>query len=201
MASSLLQAVFGTRPFKIVSDRFGYPYWTDLKILGVDILVASSVVEDPLGIEVISYQDEDTFVNLLDVDTSNGKIIQPTKLRVKCLCADLSTVEGLMLGFSDLSATYTITTRGIIADTMMMTDITIVQSGERLSAVELTIEWEQFADPAQSGFDPDNPANQSTYGVRIQSLPETPAASLSRIGSDLTSAAQSLYDRVQNAIF
>jgi hypothetical protein len=136
MASSLLQAIFGARPFKIVSDRFGYPYWTDLKILAVDIMLSAAVVDDPLAIEIITNQDDDVFVNLLDVDTSNGKIIQPTKLRVKCLCDNLSTVEGLMIGFSDITATYTITSRGVIADSMVMTDITFVQSSERLSAVE-----------------------------------------------------------------
>lgn len=200
MASSILKAILGEVSFKVVSDRTGFTYWKDLKVLNVDVLLSSLVVDQPLATTDIASQDESTFVNLLDVDTNNGKIIQPTKLRVKCLCANLSTVEDLMYAFNDVAATFTITSRSIIADEMIMVDMQIVQSDERLSAVEITIEWEQAGRRSYDSFDPFDPANDSTYGIRVQSLPSTFSATVSGIRDSLTSAAESLYNRVQDVI-
>lgn len=194
MASSLIGYVFGKKSFKIVHEEFNYQYWGDLKILSVDILVDASVIDQPIAAQ--ENLDPDGYINLLEVDVANGKIIQPTRMRVKALAPTLSVVEGLMLGFVDTVSTYTITTRSVIATGMYMLDLQLVQSGDNLSSTEVVIEWEQSAPPSPVDFDPANPSSRSRYGVRIQKPEEGIPKTLTSIGNDIKSGAEALFDKV-----
>jgi hypothetical protein len=206
MASSIFQAILGTNPFSITNDadENSVRYWTDLKIIAVEILVSSNVVDQPLALTAVTHDADKrfdkNFINLLDVDTRNGKIIQPTKLRMKCMCANLSTVESMMRYFEDITASFSITSKAIISDLMIMTDLAITQSTESLSAVEMVVEWEQAGRRVQATYDPSNPADEETFGVRIQQPESIIAESISSIGDQLTSAAKALYNKVQGTI-
>jgi len=202
MASSILGAIFGTNPFTITNDDDFLPvnYAKELQIIGVEFLVSSAVTDHPISIGANLQAPDTNFVNLFDIDIENGKIIQPTKIRIKCMCSDLTAVERWMLYFIDTRLTFTITSKSIIADNMIMTDLTITQSTNSISASELLFEWEQAGLKKIDKFEPTDATNESTYGVRIQKPESTIGDSLSFIGDELTSAAKSLYNKVQGII-
>jgi len=199
MAESILSSIsslLGNTKFTI-KDEFGYAYWRDLKIVSVEIMGDAATAENPLATNELS--DDATYVNLLDIDISNGKIIRPVKLKLKAICNNLATIEGIMLAFAQTINMYDITSRKISADAMMMKDVEILQTSDMISAVTIVIEWEQAEPPVYNAFDPDNPSNDKTYGLRIQTPPNVPLT-LSGIGSNIVSSAESLYNKVSKAI-
>lgn len=199
MASSLINTLFGKVAFAIVDESFDYPRWGGLKILNVDIMLDSSIIDQPVAVQE-GLADEG-FISLLEIDISNGKIIQPVKVRVRAIAPNLSTVEGLMSGFVDSITTYSITSRSVISSSMYMTDLQIIQTPDNLSSTEVVIEWEQSAIPANlPPFTPDNPANNSKFGVRVQKPAEGIPNQLRGFASSIRSGADALFEKVTSIL-
>lgn len=198
MANSILSALIGKNPFQITSEASGYTYWADLAVVRVDVLLDSEVTDQPMATKDL--MDAEVYVDLLDVDVTNGKILRPSKLRLKCLCANLSTVEDLMNAFADTEATFQVSSKSIIIGDMMMVNMTITQSDEILSAVEIEIDWEQAAPPDPTTFAPADPADATNISTRVQNLKTSVAGAASGFVTDFTSGVTSLYNKVSTGI-
>lgn len=196
MAESLISSVstlLGKTNFKIM-DRLGFSYWADLRIISVEIMGDAQTAESPLGTNELS--DSNTYTNLLDIDISNGKILRPVNMKVKAICANPMTVESIMRAFTKTENLYDITSRKVSAYDMMMKNAEIMMSSEMISAVTITIEWEQAAPAIYNPFNPNNPSNDTSYGLRIKTPSDVIPVSLSGLGNNIVSSAESLYNKV-----
>lgn len=198
MANSIISALIGKSLLKIVNERYGREYWSLLKIVSVEIMADAETSDHPLSSKDGS--DDRQYVNVLDVDLSNGKVIRPVKMRLNVICNHPATVEGLMREFQNLADTYSITTKSIIAESLVMTSLQINQTPDMISAVGISIEWEQSAPRVANQFDPKDQANASTYGLRIQGLEEGGPITLTGIRDRATSAVESLYNKVSGIV-
>lgn len=180
-----------------VNDNDQYTYFKDLKVLLVEVDQACAVGKDPLSMEQVT--ETATYVALMDADIKSGKILRPSAMRVTALVANLSTVESLLKSFSDVTATFTVTSKSIITDYMCICNVNIEQTGDILSAAKVIIELEQTAPTSIGNFDPNNPADESSYGVRIQAPPSVLASAVSAV-DNLSSTATALYNKVSTSV-
>jgi hypothetical protein len=194
MANSALSQLFSVSPLKIVNEANGYEYWAGLAVKSVDVMLDSAVTDNPLSNK--SFTEEALYVDILDVDTRNGKIIRPVKLKMTLLSTDLSTIESMMGALANASQTFSITSKAIISDSMMLIDLTINQKADMVSAHELIAEFEQAEPPIPVEFDPENPSNRSNFGIRIQLPTSILADGIRSVTGNLTGSVESLYNRV-----
>lgn len=198
MATSLLSSLFGRNTFKIKNESTGAIQWINLKIINVDILLEASSMDHPMFTK--DAVDANGYIKLLEIDITNGKIITPSKMKIKAIAPDLTTVESIIAGFIDLVTTYEISTKSVISSSMFMSDLLITQSSDNLTSTELVMEWEQATQPNPSSFDPLNSANDSTYGVRIQSNDISIPSTISSFVDGAESGAKALYDKVSSLL-
>lgn len=194
MANSAISSLFSVSPLKIVNEADGYENFAGLAVKSVDVMLESAVTDNPLSNK--SFTEESIYTDLLDVDTRNGKIIRPVKIKLTVISNDLSTIENMMGALADPVRTFSITSKAIISDAMMLVDLTISQSKDMISANELVAEFEQFEPPIVDGYNPSDHANSSRFGIRIQ-LPESVVANaIKSVTGSLTSSVQSLYNKI-----
>lgn len=134
MAQTILSSLLSPSSLSIVSSN------SDLSL---DI--ASSLKVARVGIRLCSYvmrhmrEDGNTIVD--------ARIIQPTKIEIDVFCQsidDLAMVNSVML---DRNSTYTIKSRGLIFDNMMMDREEIRQSPEVISASPVRMSFKQLLVP------------------------------------------------------
>lgn len=197
MTQSIIDSLIGSAPFSFVSDYDGNSYFKDLKIVSVEIDQACAVARDPISMEQVT--ETETYVSLLDADIKSGKILRPSAMRITALVANVSTMESLIRAYADVTLTFTVTSKAIISDYMCITSLEVTQSGEVTSANRVVIELEQTAPTVVGNYDPSNPADESTYGIRIQAPPTVLASAVSAVSS-LSSNAQALYNKVSSSV-
>jgi hypothetical protein len=66
-----------------------------------------------------------------------------------------------------------VNTKGIIAKGMALTRVEIEQTPEMTSASKMVLELEQVIRQKLNEFNPKNSSDESTYGITIQSPPNT----------------------------
>jgi len=179
MPGSILSTVLGAPSFSVTDDSTGSAIWTDLGIVDVEITTPSDNTDQPLSNQQIN--DSTVYQSILSADIASVKIISPDRVRVTALCSDLSTVKSVISYFSNLTATMSINTKSVITRSMVMSECDIEQSGEMISAVRIVVVFEQ-AQPAEStGYAPEQPADESTYGISIANPPSVvPLATLTK---------------------
>jgi len=192
MAGSILDTLFKKSPLTIVNDVTGLKSFTDLAIVSVDLMPETTTSESPL------YNQDGTATSVYDsgiqIDTKNTKIIRPVKLKIHALSNNPSTVENLMVAFQDARLSFSITSKAIISDAMVMTDMVITQSAEMTAAVDITIELEQAFIPKSNAFAPKGSANASSFGLRIQQPQSLATNAINKV----TSTVSGLYDKVSS---
>lgn len=198
MANNILSSLFAASPLKIINDLDKYQYWGSIAVKGVDVMLDSSVTDNPISNK--SFTEESLYTDLLDVDTRNGKIIRPVRLKISCISDEQGIIESMMGAYANNTSTFTVTSKSIIAESMMVTNLTLTQSSEMISATDIVIEFEQSEPPITDEFDPANPSNRSNFGVRIQAPPSVLASDIKNLTGTLTSAVDSLYTKITSIL-
>jgi hypothetical protein len=179
MPSSILASLLSQPLFTVTDDTTGATLWSDLGIVDVEVILSSENTDKPLSNQQVD--DISTYQSILSTDIQSVKIIAPTKLRVTALCDDLSTVKSIIAYFDNTTATMSCSTKSVITRYLAMSEVDIEQSSEMISASKIVMVFEQ-AQPSQStGYAPEQAADQSVYGVTLQSPPTVvPLATLTR---------------------
>lgn len=198
MADTLLSSLVGSSKWKIVNETYQIPLWTGIGVLSVDIASDAQVSNQPLATQDLT--EATVYINLLDVDVSNAKILRPPAIRMTVLVPDVSTLENILTSFVDVTATFSVTSKSIVTDAMLLKGVTVVHDNEILSASKVTMEFEQWTPDANGSYNPDGSYNASNYGVRIQKLNTISISSISSTVDGLTSSAEALYSKVTNYI-
>lgn len=177
MANSILSAVLPSSAFRVYNERNNTQVWKSLAVSRVQIDVASANAKNPLS--NVQRSQTGTYQLLMKQDVEASKIIRPTRMLITGFIPDISTVENVIASWLSRQTTFTIMSRGVIGDNMAVINVEFEQSPEMLSAQKVTIEVEQAAVATFNKFDPAQPADQSTYGIRIQ----TPSSVLGTVAS------------------
>lgn len=182
MATSIFQQIINPSRLILVDELTMQRRWTTLKTLSVEIAVESAMADIPFATSNLSTQMQvDTS---LQADLSAGKIIRPTHLRAKLMTDDISIALGIINVFNDVTHQYTITSKEIISEHMSMVDVSILQSPNKLNALDIDILWSQSGLTTSSGFLPGQAGDNSTYGVHVNGQP------------GLLTSPQALYNKV-----
>lgn len=186
MANSILSSILNASQFRVYDDRNGDQIWKSLAILSVNINSESANSQKPLS--NVQFSEGETFFKLQGTDVESSKIIRPSMIKVVGMVPDITTMEAIISAWENVFLTFTVMSRGVIADGMTITNVTVDQSAEYISADRITIEFEQVALPSIDGFNPSQQADKSSVGLRIQ----TPASVLD--------TAMSVYNRVTSFV-
>ncbi|USN16322.1 hypothetical protein PLUTO_00060 [Luteibacter phage vB_LflM-Pluto] len=201
MAQSILASALGNSGAVFVNELTGTRCWTAIKIVSVEPLSDSSNSDVPLSVEQVT--ESTVAIGLLSSDIETAKIMRPSRIRIEAICEDISTIESILALFADTTATISVTSKSIIANSMAVTNAIAVQDSEMLSASRVFIELEQV-DPTQAAsFNPLSSSDASNYGLSVQA-PITVGSALRQIGSQIGttlnnagSAVVGLYNRIQ----
>jgi len=187
MPSLPIQSLLSTPSIKIVDELTKAVRWPKLKVRSVEISVDSDNATVPLS--NVQVNETSTYTKLLEGDLRTGKIIKPSHLKISFFSPDPSTTESVIKSFLDPTSTFEVTSKSIISTSMAIVSMELTQTSENLTATAITIEMEQTNPPGDpSEFDPAQPSDQPTRGIRIQ----TPVS--------LTSTVTDLYNRVATTI-
>lgn len=195
MAQSILSSLLAKPVFVAKNEAYDFAIWSDLGIVDVEITSSSDNTESPISNQQVA--DSGTYESIQAQDVQTTKIIEPSRLRVTALCANISTIESIISTFLDTTATISISTKSIITNYLVLTEVDVEQTGDMISASKVLMTFEQAQAPANSGYAPEQAADASVYGVSIQSPPTVvPLATLTKAvmsainpPSDVTSGA------------
>ena len=180
MAISIITQLIAPSPLVIVGN--GFAQWRKLKTKKVEIEVESSMADIPFATANLTTQFQ--ISTSLKADLMSGKIIRPTRIRATMVCDDISTLFGIISVFNDDTHQLDITSKEIIADNMAITEMEFKQSPEKLSATDINITFEQTEPDVPSGFNPLQPGDPGSYGVRVNGT------------TGLLTSAAALYNKV-----
>lgn len=174
MAGTILSSLVSKVSITVIPSNgaaSGSAIWTNLKVHDVEIDAGAVSSDRPIGANPTS--DKDVRVSLLKEDVAATKIIRPTHMKITGFCPDISTFESITKSFSDNQQTLSITTKGVIANNMAISEVIATQTPDMLSATMVEIVLEQAASPAQNkgGFSPAQSADSSQLGISIQTPP------------------------------
>lgn len=187
MPGSILSTLLGKPVFKVTNEATGNTIWPGLSIVDVEVMLASENTDQPLSNQQVD--DKSTYQSILSTDIHSVKIIAPSRLRVTALCSDLSIVKSIIAYFSDTSITMSCSTKSIITRYLVMSEVDIEQSYEMISAARIVIVFEQAQPSQPNGYSPEQPADQSVYGVSLQNPPSVvPLATLTQAIASATSS-------------
>jgi hypothetical protein len=178
--SSIVSTISDQVAFTATNELDSKVIWKDLDIKSVEISGEAAQTDHPLS--NVQYNDDSTYTNLSAEDIQTIKIIRPSIVRVIGICADISTIESVTNVFADTQVSIVISTKSIIIPDLVLSTINIEQSGNMLSAAEITMELEQAEPPTATTYSPSQAGDVSEYGIRIQSLKTAPV-SLSTLAS------------------
>ena len=127
MALSILSSLFSKAQFTLTKSGSG-AVAPNLKVVNVKIKLSSHVLRHMLesGVSVV-----------------DSRIIQPTRLHVDVICPDIDTLEQITAVAQDRTTTYSISSKGLIFDNMMVEDQCISQIPKMLSASPIRLEFKQ----------------------------------------------------------
>lgn len=203
MANSIVSEIFRPRSFRAVDESVGFEVWRKLGVLSVNVLPDSQVADNPISIT--QYVSQDIFDDTTRIDSRNSKVIMPTKIQITAICDDSETISSVIQYFGNETSTLTIYSKEIVAESMCVVDVDVEQTPQRTSAMMLRITMVQTEEKVSSSFDPENPQDATTFGVRIERLGGSTldqiAGGLSArargIADSFTSGASNLYNKVR----
>jgi hypothetical protein len=186
MPGTILSSIFGRPSMSITNEATQAALWTALGVVDVEIIIASENSDKPLSNQQIS--DEKAYQSILSADIGTVKIISPTRLRITALCADLSTIKSIISTFDDPTATMSINTKSVITRFLAMSEVDIEQNADMISASRVVMVFEQSQPVESSGFNPEQAADQSVYGISLATPPSVvPLATLTKAIASATS--------------
>jgi hypothetical protein len=131
MANSILSSLFSKASFRISDSTTTIPrdVAKGLKIRRVTIRYSSAVQRH-------RREDGATFVD--------ARTIQPTTILVDAIVPDLDTLSQVTTITQERNVVYTITTKGLIFQSMRIESQDLLQSGEMLSASPIQLQFKQM---------------------------------------------------------
>ena len=194
MANSIITQLFRPSSLTITDESAGAAVWDQLKVMSVEITSTADIAKQPLSTKDLT--ESNVYQSILDVDVNNGKIINPVNLTIIAFVADVSTIEDIELKYADVTSSFTITSKEIISTSMALLSVEINQSQENTSSSRVTLIFSQSEAQILNSFSPLNPSDQKTYGIRVQSLPDT----LTGIVDNAINSAASTASRVAASV-
>lgn len=186
MSNTILTANFSRPQFVATNEVQNTEIWRGLAVVSAEIDPSAAVTEMPIAID--GPKDSNTTIQIQEADLRATKIIQPVRLRVQAVIRDLSVVESIISLLNDDTATLSVNTKSIITRNLLLTDVGIHQSAEMISAVRVAMTFEQAQPPVGEGYNPEQPADASVYGIGFQDLRTvSPLGSLMKSISDALS--------------
>ncbi|QOV06244.1 tape measure chaperone [Burkholderia phage Maja] len=168
MPQSILSSLFGKASFSAISEITNTPVWTGIKILNVEIDASSANSDQPSGIN--QHSEDIVLISLTQDDIRATKIIQPAVMKVTAICPNLSVYENVIAAFANVMQSFTISTKGVIARNMVVTEVTATQTPEMLSATQVEIVLFQGVAPKNASvYNPSQPSDTNTQSITIQS--------------------------------
>lgn len=101
------------------------------------------------------------------------------------VCDDVSIILGMINVFMDDTHQLDIRSKEIIANNMAITEMEFKQSPDKLSATDINITFEQTEPDVPADYDPLQPGDKGSYGVRVNAAP------------GLLTSASGLYNKVR----
>lgn len=186
MATSILSSLLSSNKLTITEESQNLVVWSEIKTSKVEFMVPTQITDLPQT--STDYYSSAAAMQSVQNDLLNGKVIYPVEVRITCACEDIATVWGIIDLFNDVTKTFTIASKSIIAKYMSVTEITITQNAEMVSAARLDLKFEQAPPYDEYNFNPKQDGDKSTYGVHVQTT------------SSLTVTVGQLYNKVSQAI-
>ena len=166
MAASLISQFIKPANFKIYDEQYGITVWADLRIDRVTIDTQANTSHNPISTEYVANGTQTS--DALAADLLATKVLQPVKVVAETFVESISTVLAVIVAFQVVAKTFRITSKGLRAEGMAITDIEIDQSTEMLSAVSLKLTFEQAEITDTTGYNPSQSGDSSTYGISVQ---------------------------------
>lgn len=177
MADSILSSLLSKPQFTVTNESDGRKMWSKLGIVDVEIDASAATTDYPISDQQINQDGVvSEFLRLADIKAI--KVMQPSLVRVRAMCDDVSTLSSVIQAFNDTKLTLSISSKSVITKNLCLTDIEIDQSSDVISAAVLTILLEQAQPPSNSGFSPAQFGDLSVYGVSVLSLATSPISAL-----------------------
>lgn len=191
--ASIAQSILGIKQVKIMDEDLNVEVMGNLKYAQVSIDADSISSDMPVQTEDLT--EEITYIDLAEVDLKNTRVIRPVKVRIVAYTDQLADVEKMELALYSITATYSISARKIMAETMVFVSAVIDQSPEMINAVKITMDFEQAGRPITSDYNPYNSADNSSSGFTVNTLnpaQQTVDGLWSKVSAEFKSAADSV---------
>jgi hypothetical protein len=185
MSNTILTANFSRPQFIATNEVTNAEIWRGLAVVSAEIDPSAAVTEMPIAVD--GPKDSNTTVQIQEADLRATKIIQPVRLKVQAVISDLSVIESIISLLNGDTTTLSVNTKSIITRNLLLTDVGIQQSGEMTSAARVSMMFEQAQPPAGEGYNPEQPADASVYGIGFQDL-----RNVSALGSLMKSVTAAL---------
>lgn len=166
MALSLIQTLIKPSNFKIYDEQYGLLVWSDIKVQKVSLTCESQTSNNPLSNEYIANSTQTK--EQLSEDLLSTKVLQPVSMTIDAFVESISTSLAIAYAFQVPQKTFKLVSKGITAQGMSLTQVAIDQSPEMLSAIKLSLTFEQAEKTSTTGFNPQSSSNDSTYGITVQ---------------------------------
>lgn len=174
MADSILSSIIGsfydTSIWSVVNEITNQRCWKSLKIKNVDFDSPSATTASPIFVEKSS--DESTLEALIKKDLEAVKVVAPKRIRISAFVDSNSLLSEIIASFKDTKATFKVSSKGVIADSMTILSVELEQNPDMTSAMSVIIDMEKASAP-DSGqkFNPSQAADSTTKTSSIQKLP------------------------------
>jgi|SRR5579864_6391947 len=185
---SILTASFSTPQFLATNENLsgnGNVLWKGMAVVEVDVTRSAAVTDYPLIDN--DPKDSETTEKIENTELQALKILTPSKVRVSALIGDLSTLEKIIDTFKNSTVTISITTKSLIVNSLIMTDLKISQSADMLTASKVDMSFEQADKTDNAKFKPEQSGDSSMFGTGVQD-PKSISGTLGSLGNTISNA-------------
>jgi len=156
-----------------------------MAVVEVDVTRSAAVTDYPLIDN--DPKDSETTEKIENTELQALKILTPSKVRVSALIGDLSTLEKIIDTFKNSTVTISITTKSLIVNSLIMTDLKISQSADMLTASKVDMSFEQADKTDNAKFKPEQSGDSSMFGTGVQD-PKSISGTLGSLGNTISNA-------------
>jgi hypothetical protein len=184
VADSIFTTHYNRPQFLATNENLGSDaravIWEGLAVVDVEVSPSAAVTDFPLVLD--DPKDYVTTQEIQAKDLEAVRILQPTRIKVIALIKDISILDNIISTFKKDDVTVSINTKSILTKNLVLTEVSVSQSAEMVSASKVEMTFEQAQPPLGSGYVPEQAADASVYGIGTKD-PEfvTPLASLTKV--------------------
>lgn len=184
LASSVLTSFFGKPAATFINDKTNQIIWKKVQIISVDIDGESANTIYPASELVIT--EDSVYRELVNINVQPIKILRPSRVRLTMMCPNLSSIEEVVNSFADTTLTLMISTKSLTILSMCITEVTVEQVPEKLSATLVQVTMEQSEALQTIVYSPSQSGDFSVMGIKIQ-IPPVVSQTVQGLYSKVTS--------------